>query len=329
MARYRKPFFRESRGLWYVWHGGKQVNLGPDEEQAHTTWHDLKAKSPELELTSDHVVLVIDAFLDFVSLHRRADTYRWYKDRLQLFTKTIPADLTLAQLKPLHVQRWIDAYPDLTSGSKRNYCRSIVRCMNWAEEQGYVTRSPLAHFKKPRGGKREEVVSDADYQKLLSLTKDQEFRDLLTATWETGARPQETLRLEARHVDLPGERWMFPASESKGGKPRIIYLSAKALEISERLVELYPEGALFRNTDGAPWTPDATNCRFRTLQKKVGKKLCLYHLRHTWMNRLLLSGVDSLTVSILAGHADPTTLVKHYQHLTQNPEFLKAQARRV
>jgi hypothetical protein len=46
------------------------------------------------------------------------------------------------------------------------------------------------------------------------------------------------------------------------------------------------------------------------------------------MNRMLTSGVDALTVAILAGHRDPSTLAKTYQHLSQSPRFLLAQARR-
>ena len=38
---------------------------------------------------------------NFVQKHRNPHMYRWYKDRLQLFIQTIPADLTLDQLKPL------------------------------------------------------------------------------------------------------------------------------------------------------------------------------------------------------------------------------------
>jgi integrase len=72
-------------------------------------------------------------------------------------------------------------------------------------------------------------------------------------------------------------------------------------------------------------------------KSKLSKKLacslapryCLYHIRHTWMNRLLTSGVDAMTVAILAGHKDPSTLAKTYQHLSQNPQFLLDQVRRV
>jgi len=195
--------------------------------------------------------------------------------------------------------------------------------MRWAEQQGYVERSPIAHMEKPAAGKREVVVPQAEFDQILANTRDRAFRDLLITTWETGCRPQESLRVEARHVDLVNNRWVFPESESKTNVPRIVYLTAKSLEITKRLVLTHPEGRIFRNTRGRPWTTDAVNCRFTTLKKRLGNRYCLYVLRHTWMNRLLTNGVDSLTVAILAGHADPSTLAKTYQHLSQDPSYLR------
>ena len=332
MARFRKPFFRATRGLWYVWHGRKQINLGSDKDAAFTAFYELKANpEPKLVTAAEAaklVAVVIDDFLDFVEKHRSPHTYRWYKDRLQLFLNTISVDLTVDQLKPFHVQKWIDGYPDLSSGSKRNYCRSIQRAMNWAEEQGYVMRSPLAHFRKPSAGRKEQVVTPAEYQKLLEGA-DENFKDLLTATWETGCRPQESLRVEARHADLEGGRWFFPASESKGKKkPRVVYLTPKALEITRRLTEKHPTGPLFRNADGAPWTTDAVNCRFQRIKKREGVKYSLYALRHSFATHALMKGLDSITVATLLGHADPSTLARTYQHLSQNPIFLHEQLQR-
>jgi integrase len=246
MAHYPKPFFRAPRGLWYVQINGKQFNLGPDKDAAFKAYHALMQQTEKLTAVTTAaakalVVVIVDDFLDWYEKHRSLDTYRWYKDRLQLFLNTIPPDLTVDDLKPFHVQKWINAYPELSSGSKRNYCRSIIRAMTWAEEQGYVGRSPLAHFRKPGGGRKEQVVTPEQFAALVSRYDDQEFRDLLTVTWETGCRPQESLRVEGRHVDVAGSRRVFPASESKGKKiPRVVYLTPKALEISQRLMEKHP-----------------------------------------------------------------------------------------
>lgn len=338
MAHYPKPFFRPARGLWYVQVDGKQINLGPDETAACTAYHALmqqrsegKLSPPPTVSTSQYLaVVILDDFVDWCEKHRAPHTCRWYKDRLNSFCKTIDPTLTLDQLRPHHVQKWVDNYGvPLASGSRRNLISAVKRAMKWAEEQGYIERSPLAHMKKPGCGRKEQVVSLAEFEALLARYDDQEFKDLLTVTWETGCRPQESLRVEARHVDLKAGRWVFPASESKGKRtPRVVYLTPKAVEITKRLMAKHPTGTLFRNTDGKPWTPRATNCRFQTVRRRTGVKYSLYSLRHSFATHALMKGVDCITVSTLMGHADPSTLAKVYQHLAQNPTFLHEQLQR-
>ena len=201
------------------------------------------------------------------------------------------------------------------------------------------------------------------------------------------ARPQESLRVEARHVDLKNSRWVFPESESKTKQIRVIYLTNDALAITRRRMLRFPNGPIFRNSRDKPWTVSSVNCTFFRIQICMGRELmksrsidasesevrtlaselekakrkvcksdsptpadyrcvarrqireriarslvpkyCLYHLRHTWINRLLRNGVDALTVAVLAGHSDPSMIAKTYQHLSQCPQFLLEQAKRV
>jgi integrase/recombinase XerD len=336
MAHYPKPFFRAPRGRWYVEIDGKQFNLGPDKTAAFKTYHGLMqqreqapAAAPPLS-NNPLVVVIVDEFLDWCQKHRAPDTYIWYKDRLESFCKTIDATITAGQLRPHHVQKWVDNYPvSLKSGSCRNLIQSVKRAMRWAAEQGYIDHSPIAHMKKPGCGRKEQVVTPEQFNALLARYDDQEFRDLLITTWETGCRPQESLRVEARHVDVPGSRWVFPASESKGKKvPRVVYLTPKALDISRRLMEKHATGPFFRNTQGKPWTPGMTNCRFQTVRRKTGVKYSLYALRHSFATHALMKGVDCIIVSTLMGHSDPSTLAKVYQHVSQNQAFLHDQLRK-
>src|SRR5262249_10248599 len=89
---------------------------------------------------------------------------------------------------------------------------------------------------------------------------------------ETGCRPHEILTVEARHVDLKNACWVFPPDEAKGKKFfRVVYLSGRALEITERLLAERPEGKLFRNSNGRPWHPYAVNCAFGRMQITLGK----------------------------------------------------------
>lgn len=53
---------------------------------------------------------------------------------------------------------------------------------------------------------------------------------------------------------------------------------------------------------------------------KLAPKWCLYHFRHSWLDRMLKVGVDALTCAILLGHRDPSMVAKTYQHLSQSPD---------
>jgi len=382
MARTPKPWFWKERQSWYVTIRGQRKNLGPNKKEALEEFHKLMSKPHEARpIRADLVVVVIDQFLDWVQKHRAEATFLWYQGPLQLFAHRHP-NLVVSELKPFHVQQWIDSYANLASGSKRNYARTIVRTMAWAEEQGLVDRSPVARFKKPKGGTRETVISPEEYQTILTAVPNHLFRDLLTFAWETGARAKECLAIEKRHVDLPTHRIVFPVDEEKMRRaPRIIYLTDAAEEIVRRLVLQHPSGPIFRNTSGVAWTTEAVNCAFVALQIRTGlramkeegftlseeeiqqkiatlktncrakgkvvrktaealrdeakrklrnvaacsraKKLCLTVFRHSFCHRLLKSGVDALTVSVLMGHADPSMIAKVYSHLSHAPQYLR------
>jgi hypothetical protein len=203
MPHFPKPFFKKGRGVWYVEIDRKQINLGPDRDEAFRRYHQLMTQPQARKVAADSVLGVIDAFLDWCSKHRAAHTYRWYRDRLQEFAATIDPGLTVGCLRPYHVQQWIDAREGWADGSRRNAVRAVKRVFKWAEEQGYIERSPVAHMKKPRGGKREVIVSEKEFNELLGLCRDRSFVDLLIVTWETGCRPQESLIVEGRSELFP------------------------------------------------------------------------------------------------------------------------------
>jgi integrase len=351
MPHFPKPWFRPSRNTWYVEIDGTQHSLGAHEgappkkgrqgwsppEAVDDAFRELKkalkeAKpEPAVAVKPDLVSALCDKFLDWVEKHRSADTYRWYLDRIQAFIdfKTdeyVVRELTVARLRPLHVQEWVDGM-DVKSGTRRNYVRAVKRALAWAEEQGHVQRSPLCHMKKPAGGRRDNVISPATHALILKHTRDLNFRDLCDFCYQTGARCAEALAVEARHLDLKNHRVVFPPDEEKMERvPRIIYLGDAAEAVLSRLAKEHPAGKLFRNTDGLPWHPDATNLRFRTLKKKLGTKYCLTDYRHSFTQRLLEAGVDAVTVAALLGHSNTNMVMSTYSHMSHAVSYLREAA---
>lgn len=64
------------------------------------------------------------------------------------------------------------------------------------------------------------------------------------------------------------------------------------------------------------------------MAQKHANKCCAYLFRHSFADHALRNGVDPMTVSVLLGHADVSTLGKVYQHLSQSPDYLKEAAKR-
>lgn len=325
MPHYPKPFFREARGLWYVQVDGKQINLGAEREAAFRQYHQLM-QQPSQKATSTEsvsVASIVDAFLDWSQKHRAFRTYRRYLEYCQSFVEMF-ADLLVTDLKTFHIQEWIDSHEGWGNTTKHSAVVAMKRAFNWAEKQGRITANPIRHAERPIPDKREDFITKEEHDRVLLLVKDQHFRDLLVLAWETGARPQELFRLEARHVDLQNARWLFPKSESKGKRQsRTIYLSDAALEVTRRLAKKRKVGSILRNARGEPWTAMAVNCRFHRLKNSLGKKVCLYLWRHGFAHQMLSQQVDSLVVATLMGHVDTTMLSTVYGHLMKNQKLLR------
>ena len=329
MPKFPKPWFRKDRKAWFVQLHGKQVNLGPNRNDALNKYHELMSKPLQQRAEPTAVVTILDQFLDWTSKHRAPRTYRWYLDRCQGFADSLPPGLQINNLRPFHVQAWVDANVKWASGMKRGCIVAVLRALNWAEKMGLIDRTPIRSMEKPPAGKRTQIISATVYRQILTTTKNADFRDLLVAAWETGARPQELTHVEARHVDVENARWVFPPHEAKiKSRPRIVYLSEAVLEITKKRMLQNPNGPIFRNSRGNPWHPYAVNCCFQRIKAKIGQRFCLYVFRHSFATRSLEAGVDPLTVAILLGHANPAMLSTTYQHLSLNPQHLLAQAKR-
>ncbi|WP_437207149.1 tyrosine-type recombinase/integrase [Planctomicrobium sp. SH664] len=273
MPKFAKPWFRASRGVWYVTLDGKQVNLGPDQAVAFDEYARLISQPKEVRQAPAHSLpAVIDAFLGWLKPRRASDTFEWYRYRLERLARRYPT-IGASQLTTAMVEDWVDEY-SLSVTSRRNYFRAAKKCLKWARSRGLVKRNRIRDLEVPSGESREIVITADEYQDLLDNIRNPGVRDLVITTWETGCRPQESLRVEARHVDLPNQRWVFPKSESKNRKlSRVVYLTDAAAAITSRLAVAHPTGKLFRNSNGKPWKPDAVNDALLLARIRIGKRI--------------------------------------------------------
>jgi len=79
MPHFPKPFFKKSRGVWYVQISSKQHNLGPDKDEAFEQYHELMRQPKQRTPLSGSVAEIVDAFLEFVEKNRSPETYEGYR----------------------------------------------------------------------------------------------------------------------------------------------------------------------------------------------------------------------------------------------------------
>ncbi len=324
-----EPFYRKSKKCWYVQFGKTQIRLGKTKEEAYDKYDELMADRHSLT-PAVPVVYVLAQFLQWCQKRRAEKTYDWYQMHLQSFSQHIGKRLKVSELKPHHITAWIDeAHQENSPSTVHGAIRAVQRAFNWAVREGHLTKNPILNAEKPTPTKREVVITQSQFDQMVELATDQHEKDFLTAMWETGCRPQEVRMITAWNFEEENERWVFETVNSKGKKAqRVVYLTEKALEISKRLAEKNPTGPIFRNSVGKPWTKNAIRCRFRKFEKLGIEGLCATAIRHSFTNEALARGVDPVTLSVLLGHTDVTTLSRNYAHLTKNPDHMRKSIRK-
>ncbi|HEX6961791.1 MAG TPA: hypothetical protein VF175_07995, partial [Lacipirellula sp.] len=181
-----KPWFRQANQTWYVCIGGKQIKLGKNKDAAHRKF---KAMTREGVEPGDYTVRqVLQAYWKWAKKNLAASTCENRKLILDSFSKAISPSLKADSLKPLHVQKWLDANDkvkvhrkgklivtdkDVSPTTVGDYITFLKGVMNWAAGMGYVESNPLAGMRKPTPRKREFFLPIDAWPRLFVAATDQ------------------------------------------------------------------------------------------------------------------------------------------------------------
>jgi integrase len=299
MAKKARPWFWEARNGWYVLLHGRRHFLGehpgdaPRPKKGKNGWNSpteidaafsrlLRGAPAQSSLGgSDTAVQVLDDFVAWSHENRARSTAQRYQEFIQDFVRAAPEGgglkfgaLPVSQLTSHHVTSWLAQRPAWGPTTKRNAITALIRGFNWAVKNRGLPSNPIAGMEKPEARRRSDVITPAEFDELLSVVRDEEFRDLLIVSYDCGARPFEVKDLEKRHVQADKRRAVIPADEAKGRKyPRTIYFPTdRSMAVVTRLCESHPDGPIFRNTSGKRWTGNAVKCRFEDIEVLFGLK---------------------------------------------------------
>ncbi|MBA4064779.1 MAG: site-specific integrase, partial [Isosphaera sp.] len=331
-----EPWYRASKNAWYVQLDGSQIRLakGNKDETEKAAWDafyrlmgsDLKELPPKDKLRTAELCSL---FLDYSEKHHAPGTYENYRHFLRSFVKAFGTKLA-ADLKPIHVTRWLDARPSW-KGARRHGILAVKRAYSWAEKQGLLAPNPLKGVEQEAAGRRDRVLTRGEQAEILAAIRDEPFRQFVRAMFETGARPGEVARVTAADVNLDLGVWVFARHKTakKTKRPRVVYLPPAVVELTRALVAKFPEGPLFRGPRGQrPFTRNNIRCRFKRLREKLPhlKHFVAYTARHTFATRALQNNVGIAQVAELLGHTSTEMVSKVYGHLADQIGHLRAAA---
>lgn len=343
MKRQPKPHYKKSHKAWYLNLSGKQVRLASEEEgkeKAMDVYYQVMAgRLPPQQDQSAAVIL--HRFLQYHE-NSPASTRQFYSRPIRSFINFIGPALRVSDLQPYHVENWLTErhkYKRLKSGKltdkltsstyRHNLVRAVKSGFQWAEDKGYISKSPVRKVKVPPQYSRgdDAYLEPEQWAKVLTCD-DAHLLDLLVVMHETGCRPLEVRRGESCHFDRAAKCWEFPIVDSKGKKEkRIVLLSDRAFEICQRLALKNPEGPIFRNHRGKVWTTTGLDRECAKLSRKLQFRVTPYMVRHTFATEKIIQGIDLVTIATLMGHVDLKMLMKVYQHIRKRGEHLRAALR--
>jgi integrase len=342
----QKVWFRKQTGWWYATvrkDGARQQlplvkapndragkKLAEEQLVRELALHDHLEDSSDKAPAWATVGHVVTAFLRHSEEDHEAVTARWYRDLLLPF-REMWGKLRVTRLRKKHVRAWLKAKGyNPTSANKA--VGAVKRAFNWAVEEEHIPKNPVAHLRKPKALTRDRTLTPDERTLVLSAIRDLAFRRFVNAMTLTGCRPGEVARVTAADVDFEYGLWVLQKHKTakKTGKPRRVFLPPEAVELTRELAAAHPEGPLFLNARGKPWTRNAVRIRFRRLREKHPelKGVIAYTYRASFATDALEAQVPDATVAALLGHTTTATLHRFYNRLSGRVEHLKDAATR-
>ena len=261
--------------------------------------------------------------------------------QLELLARKFPDDLMdmeLADIKPLHLQGFINQFSQDASKSYMDKMRVLLHGLfSDALDNDLVIRNPSSKLHIPQViEKPRESFTEAEAQKIVNFAMDYPYRRIAIAVVTllfTGIRRGELLGLKWDDITdntLSVRRGVF----QEGGKAMVEDYKAKTTK-SLRTLPLMPEVAhlmrslphqgafVFGTSSGTLWHPRNFsrdyNQFFKALREEYPevRNLTAHCCRHSFATLTLASGADVRIVQQLLGHSDINTTAR-YTHPDMN-----------
>lgn len=288
----------------------KRWYLGADKADAQAEFHRrmYHLLRGQVDTDPEHLRIadLIGQYIEWNRANRARNTadfrevyLRWLGTRYG----TLPA----AKLLPQHVERVKALYRQTHAPRSVNHFVTAVKGMyRWAMRQRLLNDNPVQYIQKvPRAPQEKRAVSLLTALRACRLCdKRPPLGDFLRLLLYTGMRRGELVGLPWAAYDPQTAILNVAQHKTVGrtGRPRIIPLSTRAVEVIER--QPRTGEAIFSNERGGAISGNAFLIRLKRLRRwhpQLAGITC-HVFRHTFVSRLLARGVPPWQVQRIVGH---------------------------
>ncbi|MDR2892963.1 MAG: tyrosine-type recombinase/integrase [Deltaproteobacteria bacterium] len=207
-----------------------------------------------------------------------------------------------------------------TSHRRLGILRSAIA---WAAENGIIDHNPIQDMKLPQGQYEVFVPpSPAEASAILSVIQKHVYRAVALSIF-LGVRvgPSELFKLRWNDVDLGrGVIRVWSANKNAKRPYRDVPIRPSLLvEMKGWREEDREKGHdnFIITYRGQPIKSMKSGWRAALRRAGITRRIRPYDLRHAFATLALDAGADIKAISDVMGHADPTMILKHYQHTTE------------
>jgi integrase len=280
----------------------------------------------------------IEDYLVFLDSNRKPSTARDSRYRAHAFIVPQLGDIEVSDLSTDMVEKWLGRIAKAparlrTREGEQQQHREVAGDDGRRQRKASANRLlTILKGALNRAWKRGKVASDSAWRRVepfesvdaarvryLSIEEakrlvnacDQEFRPLVQAALETGARYGELARLQV--CDFNRDAGTVAIRETKTGKPRHVVLTDEGRAFFERLTvgRAGTEPMLGTWGDSHQRRPMIEAVK----RAKIKPAISFHGLRHTWASLAVMNGTPLLVVAKNLGHSDTRMVEKHYGHL--------------
>jgi integrase len=222
------------------------------------------------------------------------------------------------EIKPSEIKAWLEERNEWSLATKNRYIALLKLTFRLAEEAQKIKYNPARLVRQQKeNNARIRWLTDAEETKLRTKIPSEHLQEFEIAL-HTGMRKSEQYEKASwENADFANNLLRIP--KSKHGEARYVRLNSRVQAILSMLKPENAKGLIHDLKSPRGW--------FEKAVKDSGIPHFTWHdLRHTFISRLMMAGVDLRTVMELAGHKT-IQMTMRYAHLA--PSHLAAAAEKL